>query len=288
MSTTKKIVLTKPADWDLWISFVRARATHSQIWTLIDPDVSPKPPSLTDPPLLQYIMPDDTDFDQLTINVYKARLEMYKIDLLKFEQQTKAIGDITAFIQETVATNIVSFLQTEDPHPWNYLRALKGRLAPSNGTRHIEIQTPQIPPPSAPEVQRVQGETAFTSFAVNSTAYSLNNCWILDNGTDTHMCNETMHSRFTQTHPAYPDDQLTAGTQSIPIKCFGTLAITIQMLNSDRHPGPDSVSSQCALVCHAEHGGAAELVRNGYTTVQNGRLDATCKKPHTPLSPAKY
>ncbi|MCJ1463077.1 hypothetical protein MMC07_001682 [Pseudocyphellaria aurata] len=57
-----------------------------------------------------------------------------------FEQQTKAFGDITAYIQETVAANNTSSIRSEDPHPWNYLRALKGRLAPSDGTRRIEIE----------------------------------------------------------------------------------------------------------------------------------------------------
>ncbi|MCJ1465955.1 hypothetical protein MMC07_004574 [Pseudocyphellaria aurata] len=35
---------------------------------------------------------NDTDFDQLTFNAYKARLEIYKMDLLEFEQQNKHSG----------------------------------------------------------------------------------------------------------------------------------------------------------------------------------------------------
>ncbi|MCJ1469738.1 hypothetical protein MMC07_008379 [Pseudocyphellaria aurata] len=97
MSTREKIVVTKPAHWDLWISYVRARATHIQTWTLIDPDVSPKPLSLAKPLLSQYTMPqNDADFDQRTFNAYKARLDIYKTDFLKFEKQTKIRGDIMA------------------------------------------------------------------------------------------------------------------------------------------------------------------------------------------------
>lgn len=44
---------------------------------------------------------------------------------------------------------------------------------------------------------------------------------------DNHVCNSIMLSRFTRTHPAGPRDTLTAGTQSLPIECFGTIQITI-------------------------------------------------------------
>lgn len=40
-----------------------------------------------------------------------------------------------------------------------------------------------------------------------------------------------MLSRFTRTHPAGPRDILTAGTQSLPIECFGTIQITIYTLS---------------------------------------------------------
>ena len=36
-----------------------------------------------------------------------------------------------------------------------------------------------------------------------------------------------MLSRFTQTQAAYPKDQLTASTQTLPIECFGIIDITI-------------------------------------------------------------
>ncbi|MCJ1462019.1 hypothetical protein MMC07_000619 [Pseudocyphellaria aurata] len=103
MSTLEKIVLTKPTDRDLRIFYVRARAT--QIWKLVDPDVFPNPPSLNKPPLPQFTIPEnDADFDLRSFNAFKKRLEMYKMDFLEFEQQNKALGDITAYIPQTYTT----------------------------------------------------------------------------------------------------------------------------------------------------------------------------------------
>ncbi|MCJ1470948.1 hypothetical protein MMC07_009596 [Pseudocyphellaria aurata] len=94
------------------LDLLRSSKRHQQ------PDLEPyrsgclsKAAFLTKPLLPQYTMPqNDADFDERTFNASKARLEMYKMDLLEFEQQTRTLGDITAYIQETVTTNKVSFI----------------------------------------------------------------------------------------------------------------------------------------------------------------------------------
>ena len=78
-----------------------------------------------------------------------------------------------------------------------------------------------------PPTQRVQGGASFAVQATDMT-YPLESSWISDNGLDTHVCNSTMLSRFTQTRSAHPKDQFTAGTQTLPIECFGTIDMTIQ------------------------------------------------------------
>ena len=64
--------------------------------------------------------------------------------------------------------------------------------------------------------------------AFSSSSYPLKDSWILDNGLDTHVCNSSMRSQFIQTRLSEPHDNLTAGTQTIPIESFGTVDITIQ------------------------------------------------------------
>ena len=71
---------------------------------------------------------------------YKARKDIYKTKLAKYERQEKAFGDLITFIQETIAAHNVVFIQKEDPHPWNILQALKRRLAPSDEARNLEIE----------------------------------------------------------------------------------------------------------------------------------------------------
>lgn len=428
MSSSKKFILSKSADWDIWISFVEARATRSGIWESITPDLVLEPAVLKKPTPPQFVIPEnDADLNLSAFTAYKARQEMYKINLALFEQEAKALGDMVAFIQETVATHNVPFIQNEKPHPWHYLRALKQRLAPTDHARSLEIEQryhklckgpgsqnletwldewvvtftdakkyeifettktrpirdfliairskessfadahlvtiesktdpnelykliesfrqhirlyqffspnkgsgeshsafstntssssnatfrgqtahslskPQKPcicgdthwysdcfyllPEKRPagwtskatkqkkvddamkndqirakiekalqrhkdwanrssggasaepniasretaaprEPQHVQGAFATQGSFATGPSYHLQGSWILDNGSDTHVCNSTMLSRFTKTHSSHPDDHLTAGTQSLHIECFGTIDITI-------------------------------------------------------------
>ena len=79
------------------------------------------------PILPRYVMPENNaNFQQANFNAYKARLEMHKVDLVEFEHQTKAFGNITLYIQETVSANNATFIQTEEPHSWDQLQAFKG------------------------------------------------------------------------------------------------------------------------------------------------------------------
>lgn len=67
--------------------------------------------------------------------------------------------------------------------------------------------------------------TVQTALAVST--YHLQGSWILDNGSDSHVCNSTMLSRFTKTCLSNSGDRLMAGNQALPIECYGTIQITI-------------------------------------------------------------
>lgn len=89
MFTTKKksIVLSKPADWDAWISFIKARGTTNRIWDLIDPNVAVKPAPLVEPVAPRCAMPvNNGDFNSTTYNAYKARKDLLKTDLEFYER----------------------------------------------------------------------------------------------------------------------------------------------------------------------------------------------------------
>lgn len=83
---------------------------------------------------------DDNDFDRQSFAAFKARKEIYKGQMDKFERQEKAFTDLITFIQETIAPHNVKFIQQVEPHPWNHLQALKARLAPSDQARSLEVE----------------------------------------------------------------------------------------------------------------------------------------------------
>ena len=82
---------------------------------------------------------------------------------------------------------------------------------------------------------RVTGSFTVQASSFVTLAYHLQCSWILDNGSDSHVCNNSMLSRFTKTHDPHPDDMLAAGTQIIPIESWGTLDITIQTPSTGPH-----------------------------------------------------
>ena len=49
MATQKRIVLSKPEDWDSWISFVRNQVESHNVWNLIDPTFPVRPIGLVKP-----------------------------------------------------------------------------------------------------------------------------------------------------------------------------------------------------------------------------------------------
>lgn len=142
MSTSRKIVLAKPADWDAWISFVRTRAsTNTKIWHLVNSDLCERPNALLEPIESGFKMPaNNNQFDSVKFKAYKAWKDLFKSQLAKYERQEKAFSDLLIFIQETIAAHNITFIQKAEPHPWNILRALKLRLALSDKARNIEIE----------------------------------------------------------------------------------------------------------------------------------------------------
>lgn len=134
MSRTKEVILATPEDWGSWISLVRTRATKSRIWDLVNPSLTEKPVALEDPEVPEYDIPEDgKDFDH---EAFKAQTRVYKMRLAEFERQNESSGDHISCIQDTIPIhNLIFFLETEEPHPWNILRAVKRRFGPCDEPR---------------------------------------------------------------------------------------------------------------------------------------------------------
>ena len=143
MATNQKnIKLEKPADWTVWLSFVRTRAQIDNIWDLVNPDIEERPPHLTRPIEPTYEGPLDatTDFNITDFELYKARAVVYKAQLAKHTIQHEALKGLITYIQSTIFAATAIFIQEVEAHPWNLLGALKKRLASSDEYRRLEIE----------------------------------------------------------------------------------------------------------------------------------------------------
>lgn len=143
MATNQKnIKLEKPADWTVWLLFIRTRAQIDNIWDLVDPDIEERPLYLTRPIEPTYEGPLETtkDFSITDFELYKARAVIYKAQLAKYTIQHEAFKGLITYIQSTISAAAAVFIQEVEAHPWNLLKALKRRLAPSDEYRRLEIE----------------------------------------------------------------------------------------------------------------------------------------------------
>lgn len=60
----------------------------------------------------------------------------------------------------------------------------------------------------------------------SATNYALRESWIADNGSDTHVCNSSMFSRFIKTKDPF-DEWMIAGAHINKIECYGTIKVNL-------------------------------------------------------------
>ena len=139
-SNTKRIILSKPSDWPLWIDSIKTSAKQRHVWGLVDPDIAIKPTTLQRPiPISIPSLPADGLLSDDEMKMFEQRRKLYKAQLEDFKEESKALADITDAIQDTVSTTNVAYYQnTHDP--WSMLQALKAALAPSDYARRRELE----------------------------------------------------------------------------------------------------------------------------------------------------
>ena len=140
-ASQKKIVLNKPEDWDTWISFLKMKATNLNIWGLIDPQLPVKPEALAKP--IEPIFDpgaSTASFNKDGYEFYKAQHHLYRPQLARYKKQKEAFVSIISFIQETITAHNVVFIQHVEGHPYDILKALKERLAPTDKARTLQLR----------------------------------------------------------------------------------------------------------------------------------------------------
>lgn len=141
MTSNRKIVLSKTADWDSWFSFVKTKATIGGIWELVDPSkpTIPSHQQLPVPPTFQ-APTDPLEINQQACYLFEIQILEYKLQLEGYDRQQKAFSELIIFIHDTISVQNAVYIQKEDPNPWSMLRALKARLAPTDTVRSMDIE----------------------------------------------------------------------------------------------------------------------------------------------------
>ena len=137
--TKRELKLGSSKDWDAWLSVVRAKATGYSIWSLIDPSTETRPMGKTEPTEPDIEAQAGADFNEKLAR-FKIASSKYKKALQDWKEQKDSMAKIISHIYDTTTVTNLSFIQTVEVHPWNVLRALKARLAPSDSARSLELE----------------------------------------------------------------------------------------------------------------------------------------------------
>lgn len=138
MAPRNQVVLSKSADWSRWIWRVKIKATNTGIWELVDPDLEVMPVRKAKPQPPERVNLEQAD--TVRTELAKANYQVYKLELAEFKKEEKALTDLFNFIRQTISPANVIHIQRIDPHPWNVLRTLKQRLAPSETVRELTVE----------------------------------------------------------------------------------------------------------------------------------------------------
>ena len=137
-----KLITSK--DWDAWLNVVKGKSTGYHVWGLVNPALDTKPESFPKP--VKPVKPQhaaDTAMALVTRDYadYKTDLSEYKADLAEWEKQQASFTKLIDFFYASVSkANAVYLEGCKEVHPWDYLRALKTKLAPSGPARKIALE----------------------------------------------------------------------------------------------------------------------------------------------------
>jgi hypothetical protein len=134
------IILEKAADWKPWISLLETKATHLNVWHLMNPanpirpELKQKPadPPITMPATMEEIQPE-------TLTQFMAYKEIYKYLEKAYNQENRGIAEMVQFIQSTIAKKNIVYILNVGTHPWDMLVALQSRIRPLDQTFKMDL-----------------------------------------------------------------------------------------------------------------------------------------------------
>ena len=139
----KTIRLSKREDWEAWLSIIKHKATATEVWELVNPDIIEKPANKikpTQPDIATIRRLTDATQRQMAMENLKLDEKAYRFDLQDYEKERKNLTDLIETIMNTLDADNTIYVRQTESHPWNLLRDLKQRLAPSSNARSLTIE----------------------------------------------------------------------------------------------------------------------------------------------------
>ena len=136
-----KLITSK--DWDDWLIVVKGKSSSYHIWSLVNPALNTKPTALPEPqePAIPHI-PDTASAEDSSkaVSKYTLQVTKYNTDLARWEKQQASFTRILDFIYASISKANLVYIESAEVHPWDYLRALQAKLAPSDSARSLAIE----------------------------------------------------------------------------------------------------------------------------------------------------
>lgn len=129
------VILRKPADWDEWLFLLKKQAERTQVWQYVNPALATQPNVPTEP--IQPDYPQD-DEDDAQVRRYELRYQRYRTDQKAYEKYLRGIKEVEHQILTTINRTCLPYI-LECTTPYETLKALKARLAPTDRAREIEL-----------------------------------------------------------------------------------------------------------------------------------------------------
>ncbi|PYH40033.1 uncharacterized protein BP01DRAFT_268809, partial [Aspergillus saccharolyticus JOP 1030-1] len=135
--------LNQSCDWILWINQIRLFAINKGIWELVNPELPTEPaypirPSAISVKQIKSSANSIIDLNESDRLLYQEAKQDYHQNLKEFNETASGLASLSLLINSTLSKqNQHAILNLEKPY--QILRALRNRLAPTNQSRKRDL-----------------------------------------------------------------------------------------------------------------------------------------------------
>jgi hypothetical protein len=116
---TRKVILNKSADWDIWFSFVKVKAINHEVWKLINSAIEIKLVEISKSSSLIMLVVESENLNKNAVEFYKLECVSYTHKTADYQNQKKTLIDLINYIQKIIIIDNVIYIRSIDSHSWN-------------------------------------------------------------------------------------------------------------------------------------------------------------------------